>query len=152
MHVQIIWGGIRPATKTNYGGKNWQCSFTHTHNLEFLALPFQFQEYWIPTTFWSRHWGVVVYFDQQMHACACVPMVENDKKHLKMMKKVFFFMRLTWASRAHGEKGNFFIIFKCFYHFRPCKHMHKHAFAGWNTQQGGLEGGGKTIICFQLHN
>ena len=28
----------------------------------------------------------VVYFDQQMHACACVGMVENDQKHLKMIK------------------------------------------------------------------
>ena len=32
----------------------------------------------------------VVYFDQQSHACACVRMVENDHKHKKMMKKVYF--------------------------------------------------------------
>ena len=32
----------------------------------------------------------VVYFDQRMHACSCVSMVENDKKHLKIMKKVHF--------------------------------------------------------------
>ena len=32
----------------------------------------------------------VVYFDQQTHACACVRMVENNNKHLIMMKKVPF--------------------------------------------------------------
>ena len=32
----------------------------------------------------------VVYFDQQMHACACVRMVENDQNHCKMSKKVLF--------------------------------------------------------------
>ena len=32
----------------------------------------------------------VVYFDQQMHACACVRIVENDQKHWKMKKKVPF--------------------------------------------------------------
>ena len=32
----------------------------------------------------------VVYFDQQMHACACVRMIKNDEKHCRMMKKVPF--------------------------------------------------------------
>ena len=32
----------------------------------------------------------VVYFDQQVHACAFVRMVENDRKHSKMMIKVPF--------------------------------------------------------------
>ena len=29
-----------------------------------------------------------MYFDQPTHACACVHMVENDKKHSKMMKRM----------------------------------------------------------------
>ena len=39
----------------------------------------------------------VVYFDQQKHACACVCMVEHDKKHSKMMKKVPF-SSCTWEA------------------------------------------------------
>ena len=30
--------------------------------------------------YWFPHL-IVVYFDQQTHACACIRMVENDKKH-----------------------------------------------------------------------
>ena len=36
--------------------------------------------------------------------------------------------------RAQDEKGTFFTIFECFYHFRPCERMRKHAFASQNTQ------------------
>ena len=32
----------------------------------------------------------VVYFDQQMHVCACVHMVKKYEKHSKIMKKVPF--------------------------------------------------------------
>ena len=32
----------------------------------------------------------VAYFGQQMHACACVCMVENNGKHTKIMKKCLF--------------------------------------------------------------
>ena len=31
-----------------------------------------------------------MYFDQQTHACACVHMVENNEKRLKIIKKVLF--------------------------------------------------------------
>ena len=44
----------------------------------------------------------VVYFDQRTHACACVRMVENDKKHKKMMKKVPFG---SCTREAREEKG-----------------------------------------------
>ena len=37
-----------------------------------------------------QHTTDVVYFDQQMHACACIGMVENNENHSKMMKKVPF--------------------------------------------------------------
>ena len=43
----------------------------------------------------------------------------------------FFFMRLTWASRAHDGKGTFFMIFECFSLFST---MRTHA-CGQNTQQ-----------------
>ena len=33
---------------------------------------------------------IVVYFDQQTHACTCICMVENDKKRLKMIKNILF--------------------------------------------------------------
>ena len=36
------------------------------------------------------HIKCVVYFDQQMHACACICMVENDKKRYKIIKKNLF--------------------------------------------------------------
>ena len=42
--------------------------------------------------------STVLYFDQQMHACACVRMVENYKKHLKMMKKIPL-SSSTWEKR-----------------------------------------------------
>ena len=32
----------------------------------------------------------VVYFNQQRHACACILMVENNEKRLKITKKYFF--------------------------------------------------------------
>ena len=41
---------------------------------------------------------VVVYFNQRMHACACVRMVENDRKLSKIMKKVPF---LSCVREAH---------------------------------------------------
>ena len=44
-------------------------------------------EYW--KILWSNHWdvhlSVVVYFDKRTHACPCIRMVENNKKHLKMI-------------------------------------------------------------------
>ena len=32
----------------------------------------------------------VVYFDQQMHACTCVGMVENNEKCFKIIKNILF--------------------------------------------------------------
>ena len=32
----------------------------------------------------------VVYFDQGTHACTCVCMVENNEKHLKIIRKIPF--------------------------------------------------------------
>ena len=47
----------------------------------------------------------VVYFNQQAHACACVGMVKNDRKHWKMMKKsTFSIMRTRGSCKAHEEK------------------------------------------------
>ena len=92
----------------------------------------------------------VVYFDQQTHAWACVRMVENNKKHSKMMKKVPF-SSCVWVSTSFWEslpmtdqqtfffvflrepyvsfscawyKGAFFIIFLCFWSFST---MRRHA-------------------------
>ena len=42
-----------------------------------------------------------------------------------------------WAFRTYDEKSMFLIILERFYCFPPCKCMHKHAFAGRNTQQSG---------------
>ena len=56
-------------------------------------------------------------------AIGCQPAFGSHSQSLKnKLFSSFFFMRLTWASRAHD-------------HIRPCEHMRKHAFAGWNTQQ-----------------
>ena len=53
----------------------------------------------------TAHQPNVVYFDQWTHACACVRMVQNNQKHLKM--SLFFLVSLTWASQVHDEKGTF---------------------------------------------
>ena len=42
-----------------------------------------------------------MYFNQQMHNCACVHMVEIDWKHWKIMKKVPF---PSYTREAHQEK------------------------------------------------
>ena len=39
--------------------------------------------------------ALVVYFDQRIHACTCVPMVENDQKHDSMFAS---------QRKAHGGK------------------------------------------------
>ena len=53
----------------------------------------------------------VVYFDQQMHACACVRMVENDQKHSKMSKKSIFFIISTRSSRKARQEKQKKIVF-----------------------------------------
>ena len=40
----------------------------------------------------------VVYFDQRMHACACVHMVKNNEKRLNIIKKVLF---SSYARETH---------------------------------------------------
>ena len=44
----------------------------------------------------------VAYFDQQMHACVCLRMVENNEKHFQSLTNKlyssFFFMCLTWCT------------------------------------------------------
>ena len=48
---------------------------------------------------------IVLYFDQQRHACACVHMFEKDKKTLQNNQKhTDFYVSLTRASCAHDEK------------------------------------------------
>ena len=56
---------------------------------------------------------IVVYFDQRTHACVCVCMVENDKKHSKMSKKVIF------RDDGHTTAGCSFGIL-LFLHFFTC--------------------------------
>ena len=68
----------------------------------------------------------VVYFDQLMHACACVRMVENGQKH-----QTFFFVFLckplmclscTWWKRYFFDHfPMFFIVFN---HANACASMH----------------------------
>ena len=67
---------------------------------------------------------IVVYFDQQTHACACIRMVENDQK------PSFFIESLSWASRVHDEKGTFLLIFECFYRFSTMR-THAQACVRW---------------------
>ena len=46
----------------------------------------------------------VEYFDLLKVACACVRMVENDQKHSKMTKSIFFIMRTRGSREAYVEK------------------------------------------------
>ena len=55
-----------------------------------------------------------MYFDQQTHACACIHMVENNEKRLKIIKKVLFslYARETHVrlTQEHEEKCSFFSV------------------------------------------
>ena len=74
--------------------------------------PFVYQTIWIVDSNLSGFWKLqvfnvpyssahcVVYFDQRMHACACVHTVENDKKHQKWWKKYLFQLFLRFSSWA----------------------------------------------------
>ena len=46
----------------------------------------------------------VVYLDQWAHAGTCIRMVENDKKHSKMMQKVSFPFMRRGSCKVHQEK------------------------------------------------
>ena len=43
--------------------------------------------------------STVVCFDQRMHACSCICMVENNEKHSKIMKKIPF-SSCTWEAHV----------------------------------------------------
>ena len=62
-------------------------------------------------------------------ACACVCMVENNRKHSKIMKKYLFHHAQRGSCKAHEEKWNFFMIFECFSSFSTMQ-TDMHAFAG----------------------
>ena len=46
----------------------------------------------------------VVYFNQQIHACSCIRMVENNEKHLKIMKKYLFYHEHQRCIKKNEEK------------------------------------------------
>ena len=46
----------------------------------------------------------VVYFDQRMHACACICMVKNNEKHQKSWKSTFFIMHMIGSWRKKRKK------------------------------------------------
>ena len=71
---------------------------------------------------WRFFAPYVVYFDQRMHACPCICIVENDKNALKLKKNIFF---SSCVRETHV---------RLFYRFQPCERLHKHAFTGRNTQ------------------
>ena len=92
----------------------------------------------------------VVYFDQQTQHSKMMNKVPfsscTRKAHKRLTKKnqekqrkkltdklfsSFFFVSLTWASGMHDEKGNFLIIFKCFWSFLNMQ-MHAQACICWS--------------------
>ena len=63
-----------------------------------------------------------MFFDQQMHACACICMFKNDQKHLKIIKKLPFsscipeaHVRLTKKNEEKSLSVNFFLCFSWFF-------------------------------------
>ena len=93
--------------------------------------------------------GILLFFVLFVHECSCAwrKMFSEKKQNSKWAtsfweslpiadQQTFFFVRLTWASRAHDEKGTFLSFSNVFYRFQPCERMLTHAFAGRNTQQG----------------
>ena len=65
-------------------------------------------------------------------AFSCQPaFVSHSQSLTKKLFSLFFFVSLSCASRKRYFFHLFFIFF-C--HFRPCKRMRKHVFAGRNTQ------------------
>ena len=67
-----------------------------------------------------------------MHACACVCMVENDKKRSKIIQNILF---SSCARDAHVKGHVEILILEHVLHFRPCERIRKHEFASQNTQQ-----------------
>ena len=55
-----------------------------------------------------------MYFDQQTHACACVHMVKNNEKHLKMIKKVLLssYTRETHVRLMQEHDKNAFLAIR----------------------------------------
>ena len=91
---------------------------------------------------------IVVYFDQQMHACPCVCMVETNKKCSKIIKNILFssFVQKAHVSLTYKNEQN-----RAFYCFWPCEHIRKHAFAGRNVSNLKTHNSLKTILncyCF----
>ena len=58
-----------------------------------------------PTSNFLLQFPYVVYFDKQIHACACVWVVENNEKDLKIKKSTCFFMHTRGSCKAHEETG-----------------------------------------------
>ena len=53
----------------------------------------------------------VVYFDQRLHACACLCMVENNKKTLKNCQNTKFQMSTRFGSHSIADQQTVFFIF-----------------------------------------
>ena len=67
----------------------------HLYGME-NSIPVQINQFPQPPSL-SHLTTIVVYFDQQMHACTCVLMVKNNKKQkrYKIVKKVLLFSKVT---------------------------------------------------------
>ena len=67
------------------------------------------------------------YFDQQMHALACIHMVEINENRLKIVKKVLF-SSYTRETHVFASKVDFFNNFQAFLivfnHVNACVSMH----------------------------
>ena len=61
-----------------------------------------------------------MYFDQQMHACACICRVENNQKHLKMINNIL-------AAEPEAEADDIPI----YNHANVCIIMNKIQVGGW---------------------
>ena len=76
------------------------------------------------------------------HAFAWSKTIENIQKSWSFLHAPYMSLSYAWWKRY------FFMLFKSFfYHFWPCERMHKHAFAGQNTQHAQNETFASTAIC-----
>ena len=76
---------------------------------------------WLTPKRWLLIWNFVVF-------STCASRVHDD-----IFWKTFIFLREPLVYMM--EKVIFSSFFNVFSQFQPCERMHKHAFAGWNTQQ-----------------
>ena len=91
-----------------------------------------------------RIWPANACLPMRSHACPCVCMVENNRKHSKVMTFFFVFLHEHYMSLLYSWwKRYFFMIFKCFWSFSTMQ-THAQACICWSKYT-------TAILCLILY-